>query len=43
MTQLATDPLTLIHTAISLAAILTGPFTVEALSSDYRRIVAAGA
>jgi len=26
-----------------LAAILTGPFTVEALSSDYRRIVAAGA
>ena len=26
-----------------LAAILTGPFTVEALSSDYRRIVSAGA
>jgi protein SCO1 len=26
-----------------LAAILTGPFTVDALSSDYRRIVAAGA
>jgi protein SCO1/2 len=26
-----------------LAAILTGPFTVEALSGDYRRIVSAGA
>lgn len=26
-----------------LAAILTGPFTVEALSDDYRRIVASGA
>jgi protein SCO1/2 len=26
-----------------LAAILTGPFTVEALGNDYRRIVAAGA
>jgi protein SCO1/2 len=26
-----------------LAAILTGPFSVEALGSDYRRIVAAGA
>ncbi len=31
MTQLATDPLTLIHTAISVAAILTGLATLAAM------------
>ena len=36
------DAIFVIDPSGKLAAILTGPFTVEALSEDYRRIVSAG-